>query len=644
MMDVFGEFVVTLTVAFGAGAIVVALAPRFGRREFSISTRTANLIFVALGIGYALVFGSLSILRHDSFHSNGFDLGIFDQVAWNSLNGRLFENTIEIGFLSHLGIHLSPILIGLVPLYAIWSDARVLLITQTLALSISGVPVYWYARKTLGATLAVMIAFAYFLFPALQYVNLFEFHEIALATPLLAFGLYFLLRRHFLPFLVCLFVALLAKEEIAFVVVALGIYLLFVMRQHKLGTALVLFGITYAVIAFKYVIPFFLGASYDANSFILLHYRYLGSTLSEIITTTLTQPGLVIQHLLVPLKIEFVLQLLVPVLFIPLLGMETFALSVPTLGYLLIADFDQNPIHYQYTAPIIPFLFFALVIGLKRLCEWKRTPIFQTVVAVCLVVATSTNYFFQAAGPLARGFDPAQYALGQRVMLGHQLLAQIPADAPTMAEANLVPHLSDRRFIYQAPNTFNLRSIEYLLSDDHYGPRKEYQSTWQDVLASPFFETLVAQDGYTLKKRAPYVPAQPLAIQFDDQITLFGYTVESSQPATRGDSARIVLTWRADQNIRERYVAFVHLVNANQGIVAQDDHEPANGWFRTDRWNAGDVTPDRFTLELPADLPAGEYRITTGFYRTSDQQNLSAHDPRGNPLGVAPTIGTLIVK
>ncbi len=649
-LNVFDEFAVTLAVALLASALALVVTPRFPKTRLpALAPRTANRVFFLLALTYVLVFGTLSLLRHDSFHSGGYDLGVFDQTIWNSLHGRLLERSITIDASISLAEHFSPILLALVPLYAVWGDAHTLLILQTLALALSALPLYWFARQKLGAPLALVIAAAYFLSPALQSVNLFEFHEIALATPLLMFALYFLLRRRDLPFLVCLGLALITKEEVAFIVAAFGVYLFFARRQRALGTGLVVVGIAWAAATLLWIIPSFRDSVHGTTYLYANRYGYLGTTVTEIVRNAITQPGLVVQHLLVPAKFEFVLQLLVPLAFIPLVGFDVFAMALPSFAYLLTTEFPANySIRFQYTAPLLPFVFFAAVVGAARLLKsprWGGSEHTRRIVLIALIGAASiANYWFQSPGPLAGYFDPTQYAITAHTQLGQQLIRQIPADASVMADSNLAPHLTDRRYAYQTSVVPDLRKIDYLLSDKTLPVLEGSDLIWQDVLASPFFETLVAQDGYTLKKRAPYVPAQPLATQFGNQITLFGYTVESGAPAARGDSARIVLTWRADQNIRERYVAFIHLVDAQDRIVAQDDHEPANGWFRTDRWNAGDVTPDRFTLELPADLPAGEYRIATGFYRASDQQNLSAHDPRGNPLGVAPTIGTLIVK
>lgn len=199
-MNVFLEFALTSLISIALMAVAIALLPQM------LSTRSPNpnpsptkqtnrnrrsaadTLFTIFASAYALVFGGLAILKHLSLHTGGFDLGIFDQIVWNSLHGRLFQNSISVDAPISLAQRFSPILLALVPLYALWSDPIMLLITQTIALTVSAFPLFWYARARLGATLALTLAGAYFLSPALQSINLWEFHEVALATPLLAFA------------------------------------------------------------------------------------------------------------------------------------------------------------------------------------------------------------------------------------------------------------------------------------------------------------------------------------------------------------------------------------------------------------------------------------------------------------------------
>lgn len=596
------------------------------------------------------MFGTLALWRHDSLHSGGFDLGIFDQVVWNSLRGRLFENSIMIDSSSQLGHHFSPILLALVPLYAVWSDARVLLLIQTFALGIAAFPLYVYARDQLGPALSLCLVVAYFLSPSLQSVHLADFHEIALGLLFLSLAIFFLLRRRYKPLLATVVLSLLTKEEMSFIVAALGVYLWFVQKKRALGAAYLVLGVGWAVATLMFLIPFFRGPAYGTDYFFVNRYAYLGKSVTTAITTAITNPALVMQHLFVPMKEEFVLQLLVPLLFLPLVGFEVFALSLPSWAYLLTGDDPfQNSIRFQYTAPLLPVLFFAAILGIKRLRTWRQAQSGASsrglVIAAAIGAASLANYFFQSAGPFGAHFDPTRYVTTPHTLTGYELMRKIPQDARIYSDAGFVPHLSHRQGVYEASVEFipDFHRIDYLFADLTLPVHKDFHVFWDDVLASPQYQTVFDLDGYLVKKRAALHIDQPVRISFDDSITLLGYCVDMARQAQAGKSAQVTLTWRADNAVETRYVTFVHLVDGQNRIWAQDDHEPMNGWLRTDRWSVGDETIDGFTLQLPDDIPPGSYRITAGLYRVNDQKNLIARSTAGEELGDAPVIGELTI-
>lgn len=392
-------------------------------------------------------------------------------------------------------------------------------------------------------------------------------------------------------------------------------------------------GLIWAAATIFYIIPSFRPVGYGSTYYFVERYLYLGDTVQEIAQNAIAQPFLVIEHLLVPTKIEFVLHLLVPLLFVPLAGIEVFAMALPTFGYLLIGDNAfQNSIRFQYTAPLLPFVFFASVVGLKRLLGWNvlqrwiDVGILRATLVSMVVIAGMVNYFFHSAGPLGGHFDPAQYKLTNHTALGYELLKKIPPGASVMVERNFAPHLSQRLFAYQTSVVPNLRKIDYLLADKTLPIHHEYEIIWRDILPSPMFVSLAEDDGYIRKKHADPHVTNPLEIQFDQRITLLGYTPEFTQPVRSGETITVVLLWRADQPIRERYIIFMHLLAAQGKIWAQGDREPANSWFRTDRWDAGDITSDRYLLELPEKIPPGKFKIIVGLYNVANQARLTTRE------------------
>jgi len=105
------------------------------------------------------------------------------------------------------------------------------------------------------------------------------------------------------------------------------------------------------------------------------------------------------------------------------------------------------------------------------------------------------------------------------------------------------------------------------------------------------------------------------------------HTVEPDKGSLRpGDTLNITLRWQALRPVQERFSVFVHLVDANGVIVAQDDNEPARGSRPTISWAAGEVIPDAHALTLPASAPPGEYLIRVGLYLPGPNQRLPVVD------------------
>lgn len=111
--------------------------------------------------------------------------------------------------------------------------------------------------------------------------------------------------------------------------------------------------------------------------------------------------------------------------------------------------------------------------------------------------------------------------------------------------------------------------------------------------------------------------APRMAIDVDQElggtVRLLGITPDPTQAAA-GDTVLVATAWQAIQEMDTSYTSFVHLLDARGSPVAQDDHLPLHGQRQTDTWLAGEVIVDQYELHLPADLPAGSYRLEIGLY------------------------------
>ncbi len=334
--------------------------------------RAFDLAFVIMAFIVFFVYALLDLGKFQAFKVYGVDFALFDQVIWNTLRGRLFENTVFADAPILLAQRFSPILFASVPLYAFFSDPRILVVIPAAAVTLAAFPLYWFARRRIGRALALAIAFAFLTAPGLQYIALDQFKEIMLAIPFLMFATTFLLLRKYLPFLGALVLALLCKEEVGLIAAAFGAYIFFVHRRYVLGGALGAFGLAWVFFLIQVVIPYFQGSStyfYFGGSATYGSeiYNYLGGSLPEMIVTVVRRPDIVMQNVLTVEKADAAIKVLLP----PWNGRSLGAGCV-TVG---TATTRLHPVEQSTAAVpvwIVP-LFSGLCLSLRGTRPWSGT-------------------------------------------------------------------------------------------------------------------------------------------------------------------------------------------------------------------------------------------------------------------------------
>ncbi|MBI1881029.1 MAG: DUF2079 domain-containing protein [Chloroflexi bacterium] len=410
---------------------------------------------------YTLFFSYLSLLNHNHFNTNAFDLGIFDYAAWNNLHGNFFAG-LFIGLPSLFAIHFQPILLPLGLVYLIWDDARALLLIQSLVLAVGAVPLYWLARQQLNAWLGLVFAAVYLLFPALQGANLFEFHPITLAAGLLPFAYWYLRQGHFGRFVLFSLLAAACQEDVFLIVGMLGCYL-FITRRDWRGLAVGAGGFAGFLFLTIVFIPHFSGGE---THFGLHRYQALGQTIPEVLETVLTHPLFVWNYIWSnPDKARYLTHLLAPVAYLSLLDPLTLLIAAPTIAINLLSSLPTSYAldRFHYSAMLVPFVLASAINGtafLIDLAHQKRnfSKSFLYAIFMVMILITSLSYQFKFGHSLlSLGFQwPANEA---RHRTAYQMLQLVPTQAVISAQTNLSTHLTHRPGIYLFPQ----------LSSDKYG-------------------------------------------------------------------------------------------------------------------------------------------------------------------------------
>jgi uncharacterized membrane protein len=590
---------------------------------------------------YIATFFWLALQRHLSFNSSGFDLGIYDQVVWNTLHGRPFFYTTTGQPLLHLSNHVSPILLLVAPFYLIHSGPETLLFLQPLAIGLGGLPLFWLAREKLAAkntlTLlddrskdnpsagrwstvhglrswsgdlaALSLLVAYLLFPTLQIVNLWDFHPPVLSVGFFMAAFYCLVKRKRGWFLLFAILAMLGKEQLPLQVAFLGGAAIVMYRDWQLGLTTIIIALVYFFVLMYWIIP---AHSVTGDHLFIGFYAELGDTPAEIVLTTLTRPDLVLKILWQPTRLQYLFDVLTPFAYLPLFGLPVLLIGLPSFAINLLSA--NTAMHdatgAQYGADVTPWLAYAALYGtvyLRRLANYKLQitnlpSLVTTLIAVILLIVAVTWQLLHGYSLLA--LDPPHWEITAHDRLAQRFVDQIPAEAAVAAQGKLYPHLSNRLIAYQLPD---VNEAEYVFFDVTTGTwpvhPNDIWSLAQHLLASGEYGVLDAADGYLLLKRGwpnTTLPAEfytfahvsnpqpqyPVQLDFGDELRLLGFDLLD---VPRQQETAVRLYWQALKPIERDLRLYPFFVNDQNQVVEDTQQRPllTQLWYPPRLWPPG---------------------------------------------------------
>ncbi len=433
-------------------------------------------IVVAAAIGYTCYFGYYTYCFYYSLRS-GYDLGIYDSLLWNMLHGGSFFKTPPWAGpgRSHFGNHAEFFAYVLLPFYAIKQNSGTLLIIQSAFLGSAAIPLYKLARRHIAPWPACILALTYLLYPALHGENLFEFHFLPFGPFLLWWAWYFLEARRDKWAAVFVLLTLSCREDVSSWVAVLGAYFLVTGRRPKAGLLLAIIGAAWCF-TLKFVAMPRVGGG---ESFTDIYKDLLppgAKSFGAVVMTVLGNPGFTMWTMAEMSKLIYLLQILIPLAFLPFRRPIWLILCIPGFFFTILST-QYGPlisINFQYSAHWIAFFFPAVALGLEWMGRRDGGAIVgaatlrkRAALAVMVCMALPLSYQYGAIFQQTNSYGgPIKYVFGidsegrRRHEAAVRLVKHLPPRAKVSGSGFTTPFISNRPDAYNM--TLGIFDAEYI--------------------------------------------------------------------------------------------------------------------------------------------------------------------------------------
>jgi uncharacterized membrane protein len=414
-----------------------------------------------------LAYCALSLFRLLQLDPTSWDLGIYTEyVKQLSLLHAPIVDLRGPGF-NLLGDHFQVALVVLAPFFRVFPSPATLLFFQALLVAVSVFPVMSAAAALAGRPFARLIGFAYGFSWGLQQMIVFDFHEIALAVPLLAFSLSALVRARPRAAALWALPLVFVKEDQGFTVAAIGLLLIVAdlypgwipgprrLRGHAgLGTFLFIWGLGWSVLAITVIIPHF-------NSAHDYYYFKDGGVVGggpPFAVVGLAKQGFDGYSV----KLVTVVMLLLPTAFAAL-GSPVALLALPSL---LLRFISTNTAYWgtdwHYNATIMPILFIAAVEAIARwrdpavsrapgILRSARDGLARHGAPMMAAVAVALAFQF----PISSLWHSSTYQLDPHISAADAAMAVVPDGATVATTLDLLAPLAARTDTFWMGNAGN---------------------------------------------------------------------------------------------------------------------------------------------------------------------------------------------
>lgn len=434
--------------------------------------KICGIVSLVALIGVTAFVSWLTICRHYTFGTASHDFGLFIHMFYNLANRFSAVSTVEREYpISHFRIHASYIYYLLVPVYKMIPHPNTLLISQAVLAMGGAIPTFLIAkrRKFKGIPL-IFVTFAYVFSVCFSAPCFYDFHENAFLPTLLMWLLWAVdSERHIWTAVFSVLVCI-TKEDAPLYVLCIGLFIFFDRKGKKLLERAE--GIIMTVVSGGYMLFITKWLTKNGDGHLMTATRFGNmmidqeAGLTEVIKNVLLNPTYFFSLLIKEETLRFFLSIMLPLLFLPFLTrkIHRFWLMVPFIvmnlaigaGYGYAAD-----VNYHYVFGTGALLLYLAIINLDDLEDRNRQ-------SMAILTGSATIMFF--FGLLSHQLTNRDCYYGGKEIFDKEveILETLPKDRVVCATAFLIPHCSNRDYIYLIDRLDFDESTDKLIEPDKY--------------------------------------------------------------------------------------------------------------------------------------------------------------------------------
>ena len=433
---------------------------------------------------YIAIIGYSCYCNYKTYSSQAFDFGIWCQMFYYMKKTGLQLVTCEQNVLSnHFSIHFSPIYYALLPF--VWvKNVQCILVYAHSIIAISGIiPLVLIMKHyNLSNKEKLLICILYIMFPALTNSSYFFIHEYVFLTPLTLWLIYYLIKDNNKMIFLFTLLVLMVKEDAFIYAICIHIFFMIVNQKYKRGYMYIAFSVIYAEIVIICMKAF-------GKGIMISRYDNIASAdegLFGLLKVFITNPMFIITEMFSEKKFEFIIQMFLPLLFIPVItkDFKRYILLIPFVLIHLVTGYEgQFDTYFQYVYGSIGIIFYLFVVNYIDIKANKSKVLLCSLLSTLILFTNLVDPFYTINDYFnnKKEYDFIEKSTNK-----------IPSNASLLCSSDFLPNLSQRDKIYLI-DEFDIekRSYDYIVIDLRYEDKKYYK----EVNENGNYEILLLEKG-----------------------------------------------------------------------------------------------------------------------------------------------------